>query len=970
MTVKHLNSNQIQAAECTDKHVCILASAGCGKTTVLVAHYLELLKKRKWRPSQIVVTTFSEKSASDIKQKILELFRESEELEHLFSEFSQAPISTLHGLAGRILRDSSLLLGLDPHFSVLDENQSASLKTQALKEVLHELLDQSSPVLDLLIQSYNWRALEKEFYVLLQAWPEWKERFLQPSSVESSSLEIENKLKNAFQEVFLQILERYESKKKEKEVLDFNDLEEKSIELLQKYRWVSQHYQKQWKAYLIDEFQDTSVRQDLLLSLLLPQSDGKLKADPHLAIVGDPKQSIYGFRGAKSHIFEKYQQLIEASGGMTVELNENYRSPSTVLQFVNALFTPAFSHYSPLLGFREMEQSLEILKSNEKIKELKSDDKRKQEAQALALHIAHLLKEGTKTQDIFLLFRSSTAMPIYLKAFRDASLPVFIKSGESLLERQEIQDLLHAMRVVIDPHHSLSWVGLLRSPAFSLSDEKLLEYSLDHQLKPDWSKIHPFAQKLLTLSKNQSPSSFVEWWLSQTHLITLYSAHPLLQSKAQNLLQFYNLCFEWEKTHAANLEDFLKEIETLIGENIPLNTLSDQLGSGETITFMTIHQSKGLDLPVVILPDLKINSSQAESRALICAWENTWGLKIPDLKPGLKKNLKATPLFQESLENLRASQEEEENRIFYVATTRSTQKLILGFLPSPKEEEHLGINVREHLQSVSKNFPGIQWISPLQTVLSGSHPVLQKEEIKILPVLKQSQILHFGVTQLESFRRFPLEYKERYIDQIPAESVGTVNRFRPLYSLSALKKGQILHQALCLYFKEKKAPNPREIILSCMAKHAVAPNSDTELELEQILSTTLEHPNFVPIQQSKEAYAEIDFRLLLPPYEIQGAIDCLYLHENDWKVVDYKTHTFKNEMEKEELAKSFDFQLKTYCLAASKMLGQTIQKAEIYFMIPNLTYSFHFKEKELEEHEVYLKTLMEQINHWQLATDN
>jgi len=956
-----LNLNQMRAAENIDRHVCILASAGCGKTTVLVAHYLELLRKKNLRPSEIVVTTFSEKSAADIKQKVLKLFRESDDLTHLLPEFLQAPISTLHGLAGRILRDSSFLLGLDPHFRVLDENQAASLQNEALKELLQELLHQSSAKLDLLIQTYPWRSLEKEFYALLQAWPEWKERFSQ--NYERDSEEIEIKLKAAFAEIFLKILKRYEAKKKEKELLDFNDLEEKAIELLQKNPWVAKHYHKQWKAYLIDEFQDTSHRQDLLLSLLLPQSsNGTLSRHTHLAIVGDPKQSIYGFRGAKAHIFEKYQALIENSGGITVELNENYRSPATLLNFINSLFTPIFPHYASLLGNRELPLSLEILRSNEIIQAMKSDEKRKQEAQALSFHLQQMLKQGAKAQEIFVLFRSSSSMALYLKAFRSAGLPVFVKSGESLLERQEIQDLLHALRVLLHPNQTLSWIGLLRSPAFHLSDEKLLEYSLDHELKPDWTQIHPLAQKLLLQNKNQSPSQFMEWWFNETALLSLYSADPALQPQAQNLLQFYNFCFEWEQSHPANLEGFLKEMEILIEEKIPFHSLSDQLGGHQAITFMTIHQSKGLDLPVVVLPDLKINSSQAETRSLICAWEKNWGLKIPDHKPGLKKNLKNSDAFQENLKNLQAAQAEEENRIFYVATTRSTQKLILGFLP-PENEKKEPKQARNSLQTLGKKFEAIQWISPLQEILP-PHENKNLSEIKTLSAFEHKQILHFGVTALETFQRSSQEYRERYIDQIPAESLAGVNRFRPSSSLSGLKKGQILHEALCLYFKEKTS-SPAEILTSCLAKHAI--DSQNLPELLEIFLRTLGHPNFSPILKAPKAYFEIDFRLLLDFYEIQGAIDCLYCDENTWKVLDYKTHALDENLALRELqAKPFEFQLKTYCLAASKMLGQTIEKAEIYFIIPNKTFPFNFKEEELKKHELYLKNLMNEMNQFTL----
>lgn len=943
MTEKKLNKQQEIAAQSIHHPVCILASAGCGKTTVLVQHYLELLENKGLRPSQIVVTTFSEKSASDIKQSILQALRKSKKPE-LIDEFSQAPISTLHGLAGRILRDASLLLGLDPHFNILDENDSAYLKKQSLSTVLEKQLKDDSEIIQALITAYSWRAIEAELYDLLKNWPQWKERFSKSVEVENKE---EQKLREAWQFLFTEILEDYEIRKHEKEALDFNDLEEKAIALLQKHPWVIRHYQNQWKAFLVDEFQDTSERQDILLSQLLGiQAQTNLPKNMHLAIVGDPKQSIYGFRGAKAGIFEKYQNLIEASGGITVHLDENYRSPQNILHFVNKIFEDIFPAYSPLQGIIDDPNSLEILDKKDQDPKIKADDKRNQEAEMFAQRIVRLVREeGYKASDIFLLFRAAAPMPIYLKALRKRGLPVFIKSGESLLERQEIVDLLHAMRILVQPADNLAWIGLLRSPAFGISDENLLEFKLSQPQPIDWPKIHPKTTFLLEQKKSQSPTSFLEKWFEQTQLLSLYAADENLQSKAQNMLQFFNFCFDWESKQAGDIEEFLQEIDILRERNISIQALSDKLNPPDAITFMTIHQSKGLNLPIVFLPDIKQSPSRNSNRSLLCAFENSWGIKLPDPQAGLKKFLKTSELFQENLEKIQEQEEMEENRVFYVASTRSMKKLILGFLPSS-------------IETIAQAIPSIIWISDKNE--PSEIEIVEKSQsgIETYPIYSGTQISHFAVTQVECFFKSPTEYLKRYFYQIPADSSakkGNQNR-----ALTAIERGEILHQALHL-LSQQKMPYA-EMIKSLAAQHNLTSVQKNELdELENILKQSYEHEAFKEIRDAHESYSEIAFRLLIKPFVLQGAMDRLIFDGKHWKVIDFKSHWIPAGQDL-PLATDFEFQMKTYCLASSKMLNKTVREAQVYFMIPNQSHSFHFSDNEINLHEQALRNLMQGIN--------
>ncbi len=961
MKEKKLNSIQERAAQSIERPVCILAGAGCGKTTVLVEHYLQLLSRKKLRPFQIVVTTFSEKSAADIKKHLLEALREKDP--QSLEEFSQAPISTIHGLAGRILREASLLVGLDPHFRILDDNDAAFLKKQTLHENMRSLLGSSSPALKLLVGAYGWQALERLFSFMLKDWPRWKELCHLASILESN---FEKGIQEALSQIFLKILGDYEAKKRLEGVLDFNDLEEKALLLLEQYPHVLRHYQNLWKAFLVDEFQDTSSTQDKLLSFLLGlRPEEKLSSKSHLAIVGDPKQSIYAFRGAKPHIFENYRKMIEASGGITFHLNQNYRSPQAILDFVNELFLPIFPDYKNLEAAASSPQVIEAIRSDEKIEGLKVDEKRKLEAKILAKRAHELLQEGASAHQIFLLFRSSGSLPIYLKAFRQEGLPVFVKSGGSLLDRQEVLDLLHAMRVVLNPFNTLSWVGLLRSPACGLSDEILLEQSLQNDFKPAWPNLHPLGEKLLSQNKAQGPRRFLEWFLDETQLISLYSAEESLALKAQNILQFLHWSSEWENSHSGGLSEFLQEIDALCEEGIEVNALSDQLGLGEAITFMTIHQSKGLNLPIVILPDLQTHPNHSNAKSLVCAFQNSWGIKTPDPKPGLKKSLKASELFKENLNQLRLQEEEEENRIFYVATTRSMEKLILGFLPEAKENS-LPLKAKERLREVLQRNPKLRWIETLEKeeALKALPPLLLDRKAVIEAPLEifhsRNLVTQFAVTQLECYLRSKEEYFERYICQIPAENTGGQRISKSV--LSPLEKGKLLHEALYLMTQSTSPLSLSEVMEFLSAKHHLSSPAKKDLKnLEKSLQDTLQHPHFQNISKAPESYSEIPFRLSLEPYVIHGAMDRFIRQGNGWEIIDYKTHQFSNSQKPPD-KNEFEFQLKTYCLAASRMLASPVQKALIYFTSHNIRQEHFFSEIELDQHEQSLRNLMQEIN--------
>ncbi len=1023
MTAQKLTDEQQIAVETVDQSLCILAGAGCGKTKVLVHHYLELLFRKKLKPSEIVAVTFTEKAANQLKFRIQEeliklkssisfvipaeagipqvhvgdpraqrdpagqkhsgmtniinpleesVKSSPEQIDLLLDEISQSPISTLHSLGARIIRDASLLIGIDANYKILNPAEVSSLRYEAIQQTLENSLNENSKAVQHLISGYGWSNLQKQLYEMLQKSGDWKTISPEPLNEEGTDSEKQNWF--ALRTIFLRLIQNFEKMKQNLGGLDFDDLEEKAIELLENNLHVRKHYQKLMKAFLVDEFQDTNPRQEKLISLLIGINFEKnhLPSDKHLAIVGDPKQSIYAFREAKPDIFKKFQKLIEQNHGKTVYLSHNFRSSNRLVNWVNEVSNPLFEDYHPLTPtrFDLPTPAIEVLQTAASEKTVLANERRIIEAKILAKRISQLIKEGISPKKFFILFRSSTSIPIYLRELREEGIAGFVKSTESLLEQQEILDFIHAMRAVVEPANNLAWIGFLRSPLAGISDETLLERSLSRNKNEfEWFELHPLAKEIRKKNKNDSPTLFLEWLIDQTEIISLYNSTGEQKYKNQNILQFLNFAFEWEKKNPGGLTDFLATLDQLISRKIGINPLGDQLTENEAITLMTIHQSKGLDLPIVVLPDL-FNSVKKDSVAIAHSFGEKIGFRLSTESRGLKRNFEDS----ENLKSIHALKKEiylmEENRIFYVAITRAVEKIILGFLPKIDEKKKPLLYQQELVRSIA-NKKDIYWISEENLNSSKLESIQQDKVVEILRPLQKKRLTHFAVTQLEAYLRSPEEYVDQYIYQLPASKLSLPQTSSGNHPLalgndtpwnSPLEKGKLIHEALCELTHPNSKKDLNEIIQTVLIRQTMTLNPEEENLFFSILEKTYSHPSFQPILNPIEGYSEIPFLLSLEGYELRGSIDRLIQNKNGWKIIDYKTHELSGNQAVELIAEQYRFQMKTYAVAASKMIGKAILEALIYFVIPNQNYLFEFSEDEIELHEKYLIELMDEIN--------
>jgi len=312
----------------------------------------------------------------------------------------------------------------------------------------------------------------------------------------------------ALHRLFDQTLREYGHRKDERGGLDFDDLEGLTARLLAGHPEVRAQLQSELRAVLVDEFQDTNDRQRQIVYALtgfspspiigdLPlMGEGRGGGGVDLFVVGDAKQSIYKFRSADVTVFRRVQSEIQSSGGLSLDLDLTFRAHKPLLETLNSLLAPILGEsddparpyavpFAPLRAYRQMPARENIqppyvefhlgLGEN-------AEEGRLAAATALSRRLRRLYEtEGFGWGEMALLFRSSTAFAAYETALEGAAIPFVTVAGRGFYDRPEIRDLLNALAAIADPSDDLALAGLLRSPAFALSDADIYRLRFPNQ---------------------------------------------------------------------------------------------------------------------------------------------------------------------------------------------------------------------------------------------------------------------------------------------------------------------------------------------------------------------------------------------------------------------------------------------------------------------------------------------------------
>ena len=501
--------------------------------------------------------------------------------------------------------------------------------------------------------------------------------------------------------------ERYQNLKRRRRVLDFSDLEQRTLDLLVGKRRTSptriaREVGKRFREVLVDEYQDSNAVQDAIFSTLTVENQ-------NCFMVGDVKQSIYQFRLADPGIFlEKYHDYAEAEKaepgeGRKVLLSANFRSGGAVLDACNDVFYRCMSEGVGGLDYGEEEALREGI-PHESLGEAEvelhvlttSEDSYGKEAAYVADRILALLdgthlirgKEGLRPiqpEDIVILLRSPGSVgQVYQDALSERGIRSSFGSGRDLLQTAEIGLLRSLLQIISNPRQDIPLLAVLASPMFGFTADDLAAIRSRQKKGPvydalwesDLPRAKAFVELLTELRKEARSASLtqlLESCLRRTRMDSIYGAMPGGGARKANLQTFYRLAAEYEMGGSRDLVQFLEHLESLEERGLTGGAAS---ASG-AVTIMSIHKSKGLEFPVVFLAGLskRFNKENLTAR-ILCDKELGIGLSVADPHTRIRYPSAARRAIAAKMEEQGIS---EEMRVLYVAMTRARDLLIMTY---------------------------------------------------------------------------------------------------------------------------------------------------------------------------------------------------------------------------------------------------------------------------------------------------
>ena len=422
-------------------------------------------------------------------------------------------------------------------------------------------------------------------------------------------------------------VEHLQRRKHDAALLDFDDLLLKTRDLLRDNAEVRHELQGRFKFILVDEFQDTDPVQTEIVTLLDEGRPGKL------FIVGDPKQSIYSFRGADIEVYAATRRKMEKTG-QVLQFQQNFRSASTILDWVNAVFRklivrstdgdyqPDYIELAAAPHLKASEPRVTVLRPDT-IEKKSADETRRDEAEAIARYLAMERKaERLRWADAVMLFRSFTGLEWYTDALVAHGIPFRVVGGRGYYQRQEIETLIALLCCLDNPADRLHLVAALRSPLFGWTDEQIFLASqttgLDYTTAPNAGEAFALLNELHRARHDYSVAGYVEHVLARAHVCEAFMAsQPDGAQCVANLLKALDLARQMETAGVRSMRAFVRHLrETVVGgvdeEPSPANEETD-----DVVRILTMHKSKGLEFPVVVLPDLGGGSSDSDDKLLV-----------------------------------------------------------------------------------------------------------------------------------------------------------------------------------------------------------------------------------------------------------------------------------------------------------------------------------------------------------------
>lgn len=844
-------------------------------------------------------------------------------------------------------------------------------------------------------------------------------------------------------DLILEFSQKFYQRKREKNIMDFSDMEHLALKILVKKdengnvvkSEIAKKYENKFEEIAIDEYQDSNLVQEYILT--------SVSRGNNIFMVGDVKQSIYKFRQARPKLFlDKYDnyKLDPVNGeDRKIQLFKNFRSRSNILDFTNLVFEDIMSRelgnieynqdeYLNLgANFEEIQNQdykteLEILDLSEENDDIwKTDEEETEkeqekvedvvlEARFVARKIKELIdskyqiidkKTGRRDiqyKDIAILLRTSSGVAnVYEKEISELEIPVYSDSSSQYLQSVEIETIMSLLRIINNPMQDIPLVTVMRSPIGNFTDNELIEIRMADRnssfyealLKSDLEKAHRFLALLKELREDEEYMTLDEWiWniYTKTGYMNYVNLMPNGALRVSNLRMLFERAKQYEEASFKGLYNFINFIDKIKFNQEDLKA-AKIIGENENVVrIMTIHKSKGLEFPVVILAGVgkQFNFRDLNGKILL---DQDLGMgpqcidsdRYIEFKTLAKKAL----AIKEKNEAI-----SEEMRILYVALTRAKEKLIIvGRQKDVNKKMSEKQKLLEIYSTIDDNKINPYLLQKYKTYLDWLELIYLKEGVantknlftvninkrEKTSVKIENEVEDISEKIIEESNKnndeqekekikeiLNWQYKHQSIEGIPTKtSVSKLNEKReqevqitqePKFineeektKLTGAQKGTLIH--LCLqkmreteeYNLEKiteliEGLKDKEIITEIEAQNIDKEklleytNSQLWTELKQAKEIHKEHPFYINIKASRiynQINKEDDEDIL-----VQGVIDLFFIDKDDKLIlVDYKTDYVQNE---NELVERYKGQLELYKEALEQSLNKKVDKMCIY----------------------------------------
>jgi ATP-dependent DNA helicase UvrD/PcrA len=665
------NSGQERAINAPlDRPIRVVAGAGTGKTEVIAQRYLYLLREHHLRPENILVLTFSEKAAAEMRARIL-LAVSQAGLGWRRLDLAAASISTFHSFCARLLSDHSLRAGINPDLPLLSEIEAAQEMQELMDEFLEEGFREAYPSFDpLSSEAYSWvdggpSGDAQQVIAQLRNQAVQLHEFQQ----EVKAVKDKTDAYRILTPLVTWLYGKYTSRLQEHGQLDFDRQIMDAAALLEENSDLRERLRQQYRAVLVDEYQDTNYAQERLLRVM--GSDGQA----NVTVVGDPRQAIYVWREARVENIARFP-----GGGLRYEapLTENWRSLKPILDVANR----AIDGY-------ELEQQPEFIPGdilypcvdNEAftlpVVTLQAAATREEEAKTVVAWVRDALAHGFQYRDIAILIRARTYLSTYTDALKATGIPFELSAETAFYTRPEILDAIHLLHVCIDPSRELSLARVLCSSVVGLAQNEVARLSRSGArhlwpavLNPAvadmageplerLAQFRGFWQEAQRQRWLLAPAAFLGWALLESGLGG--NGDPAARRALNKLL---TLGQDYEAMHPADTLSELAAYLALALEFEPPKKAPELNTGADAVRVLTNHAVKGLEFSVVIAIDNR--QKVKPSREFNPFHEPDVGLVIPDREV---TNLH----FDRRMRRMR----NEARSLWYVLLTRAKKRLVV-----------------------------------------------------------------------------------------------------------------------------------------------------------------------------------------------------------------------------------------------------------------------------------------------------